>query len=289
MSLSTAIFYAAFIGQIILLSMYYPSKLYARLKYIQDNFPPDQYPKLYPVHKPEAAAWQLNNQLRHYKLFNAITLLVGIGLIITALVIGYDPMINDVEIIVVAYAMLQYLPVLMLEWSECKQLRFMRLANQSGKRVSTLEPRGLFDFVSKSLVLVALALIVANNVFDVFFVAEQDSLITKLLSKNLAHIVFIAVIIMNLYGRKRNPHQSHQDRMNQIGVVIKSCVWISIAASVFFLSNAIIDELKAAYLDPVLMSVYFQICGALGMGMMLRSAPIEKMDFEVYKANAVNS
>jgi len=38
----------AFLGQIFLISYYYPEKILARMDYVRATYPPSQYPRLYP-------------------------------------------------------------------------------------------------------------------------------------------------------------------------------------------------------------------------------------------------
>jgi hypothetical protein len=45
---SNVIFYIAFLGQIFLVSYYFPGKILARIKFVRETYPPEQYPRLYP-------------------------------------------------------------------------------------------------------------------------------------------------------------------------------------------------------------------------------------------------
>ena len=42
------LFYALFLSQIILISYYYPKQIIKRIDGVLKNYPPEDYPKLYP-------------------------------------------------------------------------------------------------------------------------------------------------------------------------------------------------------------------------------------------------
>jgi len=45
---SNIIFYIAFLGQIYILSWYFPGKILDRMKTVLETYPPAEYPRLYP-------------------------------------------------------------------------------------------------------------------------------------------------------------------------------------------------------------------------------------------------
>ena len=291
MSVLTICFYAVFISQVFLLSYYYPKKLYNRVKFVLDNYPPEEYPKLYPMLSPELATYVSRKGLSRYRSFNAVTLAIGVALITAALIKGVNAYTTE-EVVIAAYAMLQFAPIIWLSISELRHLNLMRMANRSTKRTSTLQSRGLFDFVSRPFVALALVLIAANLGLDLYIAADRqvwdNDLLIKLASTNLVHFVAAGVMAFYLLTGKRNPLQDPKDRMTELQILVKSSIICSVAASVFFISNTSLDLFDAAYLDPLIMSIYFQAAGEFSLGLMLRSQPVEAINFDVYKETPVS-
>jgi hypothetical protein len=78
-----------------------------------------------------------------------------------------------------------------------------------------------------------------------------------------------------LYGKKQNPHQSADDRIKHIGV--------SMALSVFWMTQAADDLYDLAFLDATIMSIYFQVVALLSIGTLLRNMKLKDVNFEVYR------
>lgn len=87
----------------------------------------------------------------------------------------------------------------------------------------------------------------------------------------------------NLYGRKLNPHQSADDRIQIISVNLKSLCFISIALSAFIAVSAADDIYNLDAFDAVIMSVYFQIIAVFSIGFSLHNIKPDEIDFDVYK------
>ncbi len=284
------VFYFVFIFQIFLLSIYYPKKIACRIRYVYETYPPSKYPKLYPAGNSEAASIMVMSGLKNFEHMNTFALIVGIGLIVAALLTGYSPYQMNVVPVVVVYAMLQFLPLMLQEASECNQMKLIRMTNKSSKRKTVLHQRGLLDFISPVFVIAAVFLIIANILFDLFNSGVNFSwgsaFYRKASAHTLVHIFFIGMIIWNLYIKKINPLQDHKDRMKQMEVAVKTAIFGSIAASVFFLIFSSVNALHIDYLEPLVMSIYMQMVGVFGCGTMLKLSRVEDTNFEVYKADA---
>ena len=42
------LFHVVFLGQVLLISFYFPRKMLSRMRYVFETYPPSTYPKLYP-------------------------------------------------------------------------------------------------------------------------------------------------------------------------------------------------------------------------------------------------
>ena len=93
------------------------------------------------------------------------------------------------------------------------------------------------------------------------------------------YLLFAGVIVQQLYGKKKDPYQSSEDRMRSIGLSVKTAVYSSILATTFISMNIVLSALELRDLIPVSQSLYFQLCAVL----MFRALRIDDVDFEVYR------
>ena len=279
-------FSVVFLGQIFLISHYFPTKILGRMKYVREKFPPEQYPRLYPqpieYYKIGHRAFELINRaivvLGFVILFAIIFVVDHAGFADDGFISEFWPML---------YGAIQFVPILLLEFSEYNQLRLMRRANSATTRKADLRPRRLFDFVSPVLLLATIGFFLAALVFDQYlhdFVASwENKTIQRAMVLTGANLFFAAIGSWQLYGRKQNPHQAFGDRAKQIGAQLRSMVYVSMAMSVFFMVQAADQVYDMDFLDAPLLSLYFQVIVFLSIGHLLRSLNLEEIDFDVYR------
>ncbi|MCF8475168.1 MAG: hypothetical protein K9G26_10775 [Emcibacter sp.] len=282
-------FYGVFLSQIFLLSYYYPNKLYQRMRYVAKTYPPSKYPKLYPNLLGSDADDIAKTRPKPYRYINMAIMVAGLLLLVVAMRSDYYPSGEGEETFVFLFAMLQFLPFIYLEFSECKQLKLMRDVNKASKRKAELEPRHFFGFVSPSLFGIAVILFFAALWFN-FYIKDYDlswarGTLTSVLALIGIHLYFAALFMWQVYGKKINPHETHKDRRIHRGVVVRVMVYTSIGLSVLMITVQSIREYNLDYLEPLIMSIYFQILAVIGIGTILHSNPIENIDFDVYKEN----
>jgi hypothetical protein len=283
---SNVIFYIAFLGQILLVSYYFPGKIMARIKFVRETYPPDQYPRLYPKNQNQFIVGY-----RRFKLIsNSIFALGFVVLFMVMFVVDHATFADDgyiSEAFPAIYGMLQFLPLMALEISEFNQFKLMRQAEAGTTRTADLRRRGLFDLVSPKLFFLALTLFFAAVVFD-FYVRDFDFSIglvsiQRTLVLACTNLLLVALGAWLMYGKKLNPHQSADDRFRHIGVSLHSFVYVSMALSVFWMTQAADDLVDLAFLDATIMSVYFQVIALLSIGTLLRNMKLEDVNFEVYR------
>lgn len=280
------IFYIVFLSQIFFISYYYPAKIIKRIQHILTTYPPMQYPKLYPDNESHYRKSRI-----FYKISNQI--IIALGLITMFVTILWDNSNTGKisEVVPTLYFFLQVIPLLIGEFSEFKYFKLMRNVARSDKRKADLAPRRLFDFISPVLFWLAVLLYFACILFyygfdGISFTFSNDTFVI-LLSLTLSNLFFAAIIFWNLYGKKTDPHQTSQDRIQRIQAAVKSLVLVSIGISLFMIAFKLLNELHLDYLEPVAMSIYFQIIIFLGLGSMLRNLRIENLNFEVYRKDAI--
>jgi len=278
------LFYALFLSQIILISYYYPKQIIKRVDGVLKNFPPEIYPKLYPVPVEKVIASKTS-----YKLLNNIIIVIGLVLLTIHLYISADYVGNEkvAEGLPLMFGMVQFIPFILLEVSGCRQLKLMRKANKSTSRTADLTPRHLFNYVSPLSVVLAVVLLLAFVGFDLYinnFIITSD-LIIKVLTLCLVHALFIGLAIWHLTGKRLDPHQSTEDRSNQTEFSLQSMVSVSIFLSIFLMANSAVDVYQLYSLEIIINTIYFQVIAFYGIGGMLKKIHIDKINFDVYKAD----
>ena len=286
MAWSNNIFYIVFIGQIFLLSYYFPKQLLARMRHVLASYPPETYPKLYtrPVEHYKRAH-------RGFKFLSVAILLLGV-LILFAVMFWVDhKTFADHGFISVAwpaaYGMLQFIPLMIVEFSELSHMKQMRTANSTTTRTADLRRRGLTDLVSPILIATAVLAYAGAILFDLyahdFAVSWGHDTVQRAVVMTVTNGMLVIIGAWNLYGRKLNPHQSADDRIQIISVNLKSLFLISTVLSAFIAVSAADDIYNLDAFDAVIMSVYFQIIALFSIGYSLHNIKPEEIDFDVYK------
>ncbi len=285
MAWENILFYFMFLGQILLISWYFPRKLLGRMKSVLETCPPSEYPKLYP--KP-LEYYKLGHWV--FKLINRVILILGfIILFAIVFVVDHAGFADDgyiSEAWPAAFGMIQFLPLALLEFSEFSQFKLMRQANAATTRKAELRRRRLFDFISPSTLGLAVFLYLATIFFYLYaaeFVFEWGQ-VAQAIVVTVSNLALLAIGAWHLYGRKVNPHQAAGDRTRQIAVNLNSLLYVSMALSVFLMTLAAVDVFDLDFLGAPLMSLYFQIIVFLSIGQVLRGLKLEDIDFNVYKA-----
>jgi hypothetical protein len=289
MAWSNNIFYIAFISQIFILSYYFPKMLLARMQHVLASYPPEQYPKLYP--RP------IEHYKRAHRGFKTICVsvfLLGV-LILFAVMFWVDhETFADHGFISVAwpaaYGMIQFIPLMIVEFSELGHMKQMRSANSTSTRTADLRRRGLTDLASPILIGMALLAYAGAILFDLyvhdFAVSWGHDTVQRAVTMTVTNGLLVIIGAWNLYGRKLNPHQSADDRIQIISVNLKSLLLISIALSAFIAVGAADDIVNLDAFEAVIMSVYFQVIAVFTIGYSLRNIKPDEIDFEVYKKDA---
>ncbi len=292
MAWSNTLFYIAFLSQIFLMSYYLPNKLLARMRHVLANYPPETYTKLYP------------RPIEHYKMAQlafkyVCRFILLLGLIIlfaTMFWVDHSTFADDgfiSEAWPAAYGMIQFLPLIALEFSELSHFKQMRKANASSRRVAELRRGGLTDLVSTQLIGLTVLLLAGAILFDLyvhdFAVSWGHDTIQRALVLLLTNGLLVVVGAWNLYGRKMDPHQAGDDRIHRISVALKSLLYVSMALSVFIAITAADDMHSLDAGDAVILSVYFQAIALVSLGYTLNSIKPDEIDFDVYKNDAASA
>jgi len=278
------LFYGLFLSQIILISYYYPKQIIKRIEAVLKNFPPENYPKLYPE-----SVDKVNAAKSRYKLLNQIIIFIGLGLLglHAFMSADYDGNQKFAEGLPLMFGMVQFIPFMLIEVSGCRQFKLMRKANKSTSRTADLTPRHLFNYVSPFSVVSAITFLFGFILFDLYindFTVTSDFII-KVLTLCLVHALIIGLAIWHLTGKRLDPHQATKDRSNQTEFSLQSMVTASIFLSIFLMANSAVDVYQLYTLEILINTIYFQVIAFLGIGGMLRTMRVDNINFDVYKAD----
>lgn len=259
------------------------------MQHVLSMYPPETYPKLYPRPIEHYKMGQLA-----FKYVSRFILLLGL-LILFAVMFWVDHSIFADDGFIseawpAAYGMIQFLPLMALEFSEFSHFKQMRATNSASKRTTDLRRRGLTDLVSPGLLVMALLLFAGAILFDLyvhdFVVSWGHDTIQRALVLTATNGLMAILGAWNLYGRRLDPHQSAGDRAQRISVNLKSYLFVSMALSVFIAVTAADDIYSLDFLDAAIMSIYFQAIALFSLGYALRNISTDKIDFDVYKNDA---
>lgn len=267
-----------FLSQIYFISVFLPMRHLKQLRQIITKYPPIEYSKLYPV--PVSV---IETKLRKYSWLNAAIVLLGLIVIIYGISSDAKQMLHwDNKSVLTIYFLLQMVPFVLLDLSWIKHLKLMREVDGNSKRSAELTPRRLFDFVSPIYVWAAVAAYIAHALIVVYISQnpfEGFGGYWNIVGSTTLNLIFIAGIAMTLRGKKLDPHQSSEDRTQQMARIVTVLVVTSIAASLLLSSSLVLSALDLRHLEDIFMVFYFQIIAVLSVGKYLGS----QVNFDVYR------
>ena len=271
------LFYFVFLGQILLISFYYPRKILSRMRYVFDTYPPSTYPKLYP--KPIE---YYEKARRNYRTINLFILLAG--LLILAVLLGYSRSGEWDHVIAQWYFLVQFFPVMLLDLSSLKEFKLMRNANSLTTRKAELHPRRLFDFISPTIIGMAIITYIAF-ILLVLYIRQFEfpwfGGYWNIVIVTAFNLFFAGIIFWYMYGKKLNPHQAYEDRIRHIEIIVKMLVFLSVAATMFIALSVVLAALDLRHLQSIAQCLYFQLLAVISLQGYYRSDYTK--NFEVYK------
>ncbi|GLX76951.1 hypothetical protein tinsulaeT_02910 [Thalassotalea insulae] len=283
MAISIIIF-AVFISQIWLLSYYYPKQVTSRISYVLEHYTPQEYPKLYPE-PPEKILKIKATYLR----LNYLGILIGLIIVsyFGFIVEDFNNHLNVLDDIPLLYGMLQYTPVIYLELRGRQQLKLMRKLNKITNRSAELQPRRLFNYIEKKYLVFAVSVYLIFVIFTLItsqftFNAELG---IKLVTVTGINILFIMLGAQNLYGKKRDPLQNHEDREKQIQFTLQSFVFISIFMTIYIMAHSWLNQHQLNYVEIIVNSLYFQVIAIYSLGLLIKRFNIKNVNFDAYREN----
>jgi hypothetical protein len=259
-------FLAAFTAQILVVSVLYPAWFIRYVRVQTTRFPAERFAQLYP-----GVDLSLVRE-RFLTRFRALTTGVAVlGLLLLGWLFSYTrrPDWDDgpVELLVTVYFMAaQMLPIFLAVWLGVRFHKEHKRALPEGKRTATLQRRGLFDFVSPFIVFVAVLSYFLFAAFVIYIRQHPFSGFAGLINIGAITLVYALnafVVYMMLYGRNRNPLETHAGRLHTIGLTVKSSVYSCIVIVVYLSLNFSLGLLDLQRWEPFALSIFFVITALL--------------------------
>jgi hypothetical protein len=239
------LFFAAFTAQILGMSVLVPSRFARLIRTGLKNTPPERLAELYPGVDVGQAHERF---IARYRTAN--TVIVGLGLLLLGWFISYMQRPNwrlgVVTGMGTAYVMLQNFPFILIAWFTHRFNKVHRRLLREPKRKAVLQRRGLFDYVSPSIFLLAI-LAYLQYAAVIFYAARHPfpgfgGVFANIGIVSLIYLLMSAVVICLLYGRKIDPLQTNADRIRMVRGVANFYAWVCILMSVL-LSFAMAQKL----------------------------------------------
>lgn len=275
LAFTNLIFCALFLSQAALISFYYSRRIITRMERVLEDYPPSEYPKLYP--RP-VEHYKRNH--RNFRLLN--NAIFGIGLIMTVVFLLVPRSGEWNHAYATWYFLFQISPVLLLDIRALKESRLMREANHNRKRKAELRPRSLFDFITPLALGISIAtylgfvgLIIYIRQFDFPWFGGYLNIV----GVTGLNLFLAAFAYRRIYGKKFDPYQAHEDRMAQTTALVNSLLSVSVAATLFIAMDIILAAIEMRHLKPITQCIYFLIIATLSLQVYLKN----KVDFEVYR------
>ncbi|HKE93973.1 MAG TPA: hypothetical protein VKB34_06685 [Povalibacter sp.] len=253
-------FLAAFAVQILAVSVLYPSWLirYARVRVT--SIDTERLAQMYPDVDPIRA---LERFLTPYRRVNVVITVLGVLLLGWLFNLGRRPDWDrgHVELLIMAYYMVQMLPLVLLGVFGAIYNKVIRGSLAEVKRKAILRRRGLFDFVSPFVVFLAVLVYILFVVFVLYIRQHPFPGFAGLINIGAVTLVYALnafVTYKQLYGSKA-PFDTHEGRVHTIGATVRIAVYSCIAAVVFLSLLFTLALLELKKWEPFALSVFFVI------------------------------
>ena len=272
------LFSIVFLSQVVLASIYIPSRIARRMSFIFDTYPPSTHPLLYPKPFDDYVKMQ-----RGYRLANWLIAGIGFSVLVASLFVPRGrELMNGMAFL---FFLVQILPLIWLEATVRKELKLMRSLNPRTTRTAELNPRKLFDVLTPTLfwatVLVYLAFWVFIAWFRQFDYPWFGGFINNLIITGL-NVFLASVLLWFMYGKKLNPHQSTEDRMRVTRRLATVMCLVSIAVTLYAVITIFLSAEDARAFQPIARSVYFQVIVLLSV----QTYRVDRLNFDVYREDA---
>ncbi|MEM9530289.1 MAG: hypothetical protein AAGA23_05180 [Pseudomonadota bacterium] len=267
------LFCLVFLCQILLISGWMARKSVMNMRSLHLSFPPTEYPRMYPF--PPAHYERVQ---RRFMVASAMAGVVGIVILVYLLNTPRDGSWDHA--IATGYGLLQYLPLVLWEFSRRAELQMMR--DTATTRRAQLVPRRMLDVLPRKLL--GLALLVYLSLFPfVVYVNQFDypwfGGYLNLVIISGMNVGFFVMLFLQVHGKKLDPYQDGQDRQRHLQELARLLLLVSIAATLFAMLTVSLRVFDLTHLKGVSHSLYFQLLALLAFPTYHQ----RNLDYDVYK------
>ncbi len=271
--------YMVFLGQIFVLSFYFPRKILGLINTSMQQHSSDVYPKLYPIKEEVIKA-----KLKIFNIFNSLVVSIGLAIVVISIFNNSDDLAGwDDQAVLLCFLMLQYLPMLYLGAQGFDYLKLMREKNKNEHRIADLKPRKLLDFVSKPFLTSAVlsyGLCVVTILYFVQYPFDGFAGLVNILGVSILYAGLGFGIYQKISGKKHNPLQTNEDRSVETTIVIKLLILTAICSSLYLAISLILASMDMRDLGNIIYSIYLQGFVFYAYQVM----KFDRVDYNVYKA-----
>ena len=259
-------FLAVFTVQILAMSVLYPAWFMRHVRAQATRLPAERLARLYPGVDLGHAQERFLNQ---YRALNTGIAVLGLVLLIWLFNYMRRPDWDDgpVELLITAYFFVaQMLPLGLVAWLGVRFNKKHKRALPEGKRTASLQRRGLFDFVSPFAVFLAVLSYLLFAAFVIYIQQRPFPGFAGLINLGivtLGYAIQAIFVYVMLYGKSRNPLDTHEGHLHTIGLAVRSSVYSCIIVVVYLSLNFSLGLLDLQRWEPFALSVFFSICALL--------------------------
>jgi hypothetical protein len=259
-------FLGAFTVQILATSVLYPALFVRFVRARTMSLPVERLAQMYPDVDVGRAQERF---LTRYRVLN--TVIAVIGLLLLVWLFSYmrraDWHDAPVQVLVTVYfCVAQMLPLGLIVWLGVRFNREHKRELPDRKRTAVLQRRGLFDFVSPYLVVLA---VVGYFLFVAFMLYIRQHAfpgfagVISIVGVTLIYVVIALVVYKMVFGKNRNPLDTHAGRLHAIGVTVKSGVYTCIVTVAYLSLNFALRLLDLHKWELFALSGFFVMCALL--------------------------
>jgi hypothetical protein len=280
-------FLAAFTVQVLVTSVLLPVWFIRYVRVQAARFSAERLAQLYPGVDVRQV------QERFLTQYRALTTAIAVvGLLLLGWLFSYmrRPDWNDGMVILATgyFLAAQMLPLLLVVWIGVRFNKEHQRALPQGKRTAVLQRRGLFDFVSPFVVILAGLVYLLFAAFVIHLRQHPFQGFAGLINLGAVTLVYAInafVVYTMLYGKNKNPFETHAGRLHTIGLTVKSSVYSCIVIVVYLSLNFSLALMDLKRWEPFALSIFFVICALVAsMGF---AAPLRKPEVDEPRSSPI--
>jgi len=247
-------FLAVFTAQVLAMSVLYPARFSRYVREQANSLPAERLAQLFP-----GVDLKLSTE-RFLTRYRAVNMGIAVlGLLLLVGLFNYmrrlDWKNESVIALSAAYFMMQMLPLMFVTWIGFRLNKKHKRSLLEAKRKATLQRRGLFDFISPFIVLLAVSSYFLVVAFVMFFQRKPFPGFGLIGVLTLTYASQIFIVYRTLYGKKANPFETHAGHLHNIGLAVRTIVYGCILCSAFFAFVFAVDLLDLKRWVPLAQSV----------------------------------